>query len=196
MQNVQSFLKTIPAIVSGKDKLAALFCTYNDVWGFNRGSVDTGKKNLVIYVTADTKEAIAERDQFLLSAFASPFLLRRYDNMVERSQKEVEDCFLQDNASSFCESTNTMFVVYMGLTGFSKTCTFLEYLRREYPDAYIAGLTCDCNMEEKKERLNSLEKQGVLNTSIVTEVCGGSIDLADTIKFLIEVWPVVETKKD
>lgn len=182
MINVNTFAEKLPDIFKGKKEIFAVFSSYNSISDYNRGMVETGKKGLSIYVASKSEEY---HDSRVLASMFDPS-----DSIVPatEAQKEVEECLLRENPEIF-SNKELFFFVYLGLTGFEEAIGFVASLRKDFPNAYIGTLTCDCGLNFKKSELDSMVADNTINDSVVTSRCGGSRCMSEIIQKVIATWP-------
>jgi len=176
----EDFIAKIPEIIKGKSQLSAVFTSYNSIQGY-RGQVDTGKQGLSVYSASETENGHRER----VSEWSSPSQMEMRASIC---QQNVEQCLLGEHPEVVLHE-NLFFMIYLGLSGFSEATHFTESLRDDFPDAYIATLTCDCGLKDKFPSLQNLKKHGFVDEAIVTGQCGGSMEMARILEALIEAWP-------
>ena len=191
----KEFIGLLPKIIQDKKDLRALFCTYSAIRDYPRGEVQTNKKGLYITVSSDSESGVIARLRDTVSStplglqgpISSPTMKGMF--LAGEKQSQVEECFLEEKAGDFYMSKNILFVVYMGLNAFDATVDFLYFLRENYSHAKIITLTCDCNRKYKENITSKLHKEGIIDVSVITNLCGGRSVMQEMLRALIDAWP-------
>ncbi len=82
-------------------------------------------------------------------------------------------------------------VVYFGLTGFDKALTYALLLKRRGQAETVIGLTCNCLLEHKMDKLERPLHERRIDTALVTPACGGQGDFQHLIAGITATWPSV-----
>ena len=192
--NVGTFIgKILPKAIREKKSLRALFTSYNEIGSFKDGPVETKKKGLEIIVSSGSKGDESWKNLgFGIASLTLPNteMMGRYLDMEEghgsATQAEVSEKIL----GIASDTENVMLMAYMGLNGNKACMDMVEKFRANNPGAFIAVLTCDCNLTEKKKLLLPAAERGVIDSVVVTNHCGGYGDMAFILESLIEQWPI------
>lgn len=196
-QTVKSFISDeIPRLVRDKRQMTALFATYNAVDGYSNGLVAHGKNGLTIRVqNGDVSYSDKASVAVLVGAFGGPSnsaALRLgmigCDMMkieADAAQEKVEQAL---TVGPSIDDDNVLAVVYAGLSAFGATVDFARSLRRQYPQATLVVLTCDCDLTSKRFELERLMEQGAIHHAIATSECGGRNSMRQLLEALVAAW--------
>ena len=191
--NVNSFIdQDLRAIVHDSAKLHALFITYNEVYGYPLGLVETCNPNLTISVHSGGCRPPSPLDMAMLLV---PDLRINVLACMTREQ-QVTDAFLTAKRhlgqarQHVGDQKKILVVLYVGLTAWQESADYARDIRAMLPEAMIVVLTCDCDLQDKLVTLQRLHDEGALNKAIVTPRCRGCGDMRDILEGLINTWGI------
>lgn len=193
-RSVQDFnAQRLPEILAGRDRLQALFATYNRVGGHESGPVKTGYPDLGITVqNGDLRVSNGVVFGLILGSAPQSDEHREIGQLaVAELHAEGEDVqrTLEGRIALPAETDELLTVIYAGLSAFDGAVSFARRLRREGPKRLVVVLTCDCNLREKLRDLDPLQQAGEITEVLVSRECGGHGDMARILDALIAAWP-------
>lgn len=189
-QSVEQFVEQeIPNLLNGKKKLTAVFATYNDVYGYSNGSVDTSCDDLnVTVVQGQPNGPSINAFMRVYSAIAGG----DYNASEAHAENEDAQSTVEERFGSVSRQINDdlLVVMYAGLTAFKKTVDFACKLHG--PHTTVVILTCDCDSRRKGHALMPFLKSGVLHSVIETYQCGGASPMGEILDGLVAAWSTRE----
>ncbi len=172
------------------EKVQILFTTYNTVFDYPTGRVDTGKDDLEIYV----ENGNMPRDLMTVIGLAMevnyPFdpiaramgrqATGRMKQDGEEAQKKVSAQVVRVLDRS---KEDVIIVAYVGVSGFVPALEFIKRVSEEYPLAKIIAVSCDCNnprdfMPHGKE----------IDSLVMTSECGGRRAMKAILEGFRKAW--------
>lgn len=188
----------IPVLIAKKRQLQIVFVTHREVGGregyreYPNGYVAMPHPGLTIKVqTCETSDALAE--QFLAEATREnpndPRLFERvYDRVTADALRVLEHRMRTRGIIE--RATETIIVLYAGLSGFRESLAFAERFRQDGGDRLrVILVTCDCELWQKRPDLERACASGVLDEALMAKHCGAREDLAMILEGFVEAWP-------
>lgn len=90
---------------------------------------------------------------------------------------------------SVLNNSDQLIVVYAGISGFQEFFDYACVLKRDFPQATVVVLTCDCHIARKEKILDDSIVAREIDYAVYTENCGGRRSMSDILKMLIFLWP-------
>lgn len=189
---VSAFIENvIPCLIAGKNRLSAVFASYNRIGSRKDGLVETNKESLCILV----QNGFLEYSPLAIVALLIPENDVRQAGcnlMTEegrRSQQVLQEKLAATMPAADEVGADMLAVVYAGLSAFDEALVYARGIRGQYPQATIVILTCDCDLRRKEQVLGPLVESGEINHIVVTGFCGGEKDSEEILDGLVSAWP-------
>lgn len=177
----------IPALMVGADKLHVVLATYNEVFGYKDGAVETGKDGLTISIQSGH---LSYSQLVLPSLLSGHFeLMRLGSKMMDTEGRE---------AQSKLESTFTiegqpgdmfLVIIYAGLSAFDEAIEMARKAKRNNPTAKVIVVTCDCELRKKTYTLRPMLDSREIDSVVVDRECGGRGAMKTILEGVINMWP-------
>jgi hypothetical protein len=157
------------------------FATYTQIYNYSNGIVNTRKKDLQIVVQkGELKYSSATMLVF------SPDIRTKIvatDMMVSEAEEA------QRHLATVPKGDNLLVIVYSGLSAFSVSIKMINEIKRDNPNARIIATTCNCDLRIKKDSLNPLIEQKIIEAVVHFSECGGKNAMGEILQKFVEIFP-------
>lgn len=167
----------LPTLIKSSGHNHVVICTYNAA-GIYDGKVIDDERLSINVIKGDLSYSRATDGLFspdIDRAMAASYAMQRE---AECAQIVVENVYAQSEVCS-----DAIFFIYAGLSAFERSVKFAQNVRRDFSNACVVLITCDCDLDEKKQALQSVANN--ISHVVVTDWCGGDGTLERIIDRLI-----------
>ncbi len=186
-----AFIQSLPSLFAGKQRLHAVFTSYNDIRGFEDGSVPDCPCGLSIKIVRGNFDGGGRLLGQLLGALVLDNASRMQSAMNNMHAEGGGEYKAAANLalSDVGMVDDSLIFAYMGVSAQKECLDFVTAAKKASPCSTIIVLMCDCFMEEKTANLQANVADGVIDYLVETDECGGRRTLGNIARALIEQWP-------
>jgi hypothetical protein len=180
-QTVESFTgEYLPPILAKRKKMNVAFVTYNCVDGHGNGVVNKESSLRVTIVNGGRPLAGL--------ADALPSLLVDARGFIDNQELLAKQAQREISLNKTSPPKLDLLVIYAGIMAFNETLDELEAFKVRSPETLVVVVTCNCSLELKSRKLNTLKHAGLISEVVVGDECGGRISMRRLLEALSAAW--------
>ncbi len=189
--NSKAFIRGMPSLFAGKQRLHAVFTSYNDIGGFADGPVPNCPCGLSVKIVRGNFDGGGKLLWQLFGSLITDDLgemKSAMDNMHAEGGGEYKAA-ANVALSDVGDVDDSLIFAYMGVSAQKECLDFVVAAKKASPRSTIVVLMCDCFMQEKTASLKQHVPDGVISYLVETGECGGRLTMGEIARALIEQWP-------
>ena len=169
-----------PAVIK---EAKVMIITYNSVLEFSKGIQKIGKLSLNIMSALSIEEDLENCYRLNTERKKGAFIAEAQHQIAQRAveQKKLDTKILS-------VETPDIICMYAGVSAYKEAVKSALQAHEKWPKAYIAIVTCECNLNEKLNELLPLKEREVIDTIIAVPECGGHHALSQIARAFVKMY--------